>query len=468
MHQVQAAATPITFPVIGATRYSDDFGNPRVGHTHEGNDIMGVKHQRLVAAADGYIRYVPYPEASYGYAVYIDGDNGFTYAYLHINNDRLGTDDGQGDGMLAYAPDIERPNRVVAGQLIGWMGDSGNAEATTAHLHFEIRDTENDPTNPYETLRAATRIDRPVIPPALENETLPFGQFIGGASLAYGELHSSTGSELLVGAGQGGGPLVQTYSATMQRLGQFYAFSERFRGGVEVAAGDFDGNGEDEIVVAPGPDRTPEVRVFLPNGILIGRFLAFGENFRGGLHIATADLDDDGIDEIVVSAGPGGGPQVRIFTSHGTLIGQFFAFGQAFRGGVFVAATDATETTPATIVTSAGAGGGPHVRIFDSHGILQRQFFAYASDFRGGVRVATGDLVGSDGVPEIVTIPAQDGPPLFKVYDAATGAIVATHTAFEEWWRGGFAAVVRIDSLYVVSVGGRRTSIRQTLGSDGF
>lgn len=459
--EAQATTTPIIFPVLGATHFSDDFGDPRSGHTHEGNDIFGVKHQLLVAAADGFIRFTPYPEASYGYAVYLEGDDGLTYAYLHVNNDTIGTDDDRGGGMLAYAPDIESPHRVVAGQLIGWMGDSGNAENTSPHLHFEIRKTsDNAPTDPYQKLRAATHIDRSVVPPPLDGELLPFGQFTGGASIAFGNVDAAEGNELVVGEGPGGRPRVKIFRADMTPLIQFYAFPQSYRGGVEVATGDFDGNGIDEIVVAAGSGHSPTVRVFTADGKRIGQFLAFSEKFLGGVRVATADLDGDHIDEIIVGAGPGGDPQVRIFDSHGHRKGQFRAYAENFHKGIFVAASDATATSPATIVTGAGPGSGAHVRVFDPQGIVKGQFFPYGLAFRGGVRVAIGDLVGNDGVPEIITVPAKGGAPAFAVYDMVTGVLVETRTQFEIWWMGGYVPAARDGVFMISSYGSRRTSVR--------
>ncbi len=220
-----ALATPIAaqeapviiFPVLGATRFSDDFGNPRTGHTHEGNDIFGIKGQPLIASVDGFIRSAPYPEPSWGYSVSIIGEDGYTYNYYHVNNDVPGTDNGLGGGMFAYAPDVESRNPVVAGQLIGWMGDSGNAEGTSPHLHFEIRHSDtNVPIDPYTALTQAQHRDRAAIPPPLPGEVLPFGEFRGGARIAVGNVLPTDGEETVVGAGFGGGPQVRIFDVDGQ------------------------------------------------------------------------------------------------------------------------------------------------------------------------------------------------------------------------------------------------------------
>ncbi len=149
-------ARTITFPTEVGVAFSDDFGDGRSGgRTHEGNDLMGTKMMPLYAAVDGTISSINSPEESWGYAVTIRDADRWTYHYLHINNDTPGTDDGLGGEANAYAPGIARGVKVTKGQLIGWMGDSGNAESAGAHLHFEIRRPDGVAINPYLSLRAS-------------------------------------------------------------------------------------------------------------------------------------------------------------------------------------------------------------------------------------------------------------------------------------------------------------------------
>jgi hypothetical protein len=119
---------------------------------HEGIDLMGQKMMPLYSAIDGRVHYVVDPEADYGYSVALEDSDGYTYHYLHINNDTPGTDDGLGGTANAYAPGIVRGAGVTKGQLIGWMGDSGNAENVSPHLHFEIRLPDGTAINPYLSL----------------------------------------------------------------------------------------------------------------------------------------------------------------------------------------------------------------------------------------------------------------------------------------------------------------------------
>jgi hypothetical protein len=133
---------PMVFPVLGPTSYVDTFLACRSGCTrrHFGQDLMGPKMRPLVAAFNGVVSSVK-AESYVGEGNYITvrGDNGWSANYLHVNNDTPGTDDGKGTAQYAFAPGLHVGLPVVAGQLLGWSGDSGNAESTGPHLHFELR-----------------------------------------------------------------------------------------------------------------------------------------------------------------------------------------------------------------------------------------------------------------------------------------------------------------------------------------
>ncbi len=152
----EAIVRTIVYPTERTVPLSDDFGQAR-GSTraHEGNDLIGAKMVPLYAAVDGRVKSVENPEPSWGYAITLEDADGYTYHYLHVNNDTPGTDDGNGGIEHAYAPGIVRGATVTKGQLVGWMGDSGNAESVGAHLHFEIRTPGDLAVNPYASLAAA-------------------------------------------------------------------------------------------------------------------------------------------------------------------------------------------------------------------------------------------------------------------------------------------------------------------------
>jgi hypothetical protein len=115
-------------------------------------------------------------------------------------------------------------------------------------------------------------------------------------------------------------------------------------------------------------------------------FYPYGNLYRKGINVAVGDLNGDGQAEIITGAGPGGGPHIRIFDSHGKVIGQFFAYDKNFRGGVNVAVGDLNGDGQAEIITGAGPGGGPHIRIFDAENREISGFFAFSSEYRSGIK----------------------------------------------------------------------------------
>jgi peptidoglycan hydrolase-like protein with peptidoglycan-binding domain len=155
---------PLVFPVVGDVTYADWFYAQRYNGDHHAQDLMGTKMLPIVAAASGRIEYVNWssnpddlrPDKCC--SIVLRHDDGWQTYYIHLNNDSPGTDDGQGWGI---APGIRPGVHVQAGELIGWMGDSGNAEGTSPHLHFELRDPAGVIVNPYQALRAAEGQDNP-------------------------------------------------------------------------------------------------------------------------------------------------------------------------------------------------------------------------------------------------------------------------------------------------------------------
>jgi len=149
---------PITFPVQGPVSYWDDFGACRAGctRTHKGNDLMGTKMQPLLAAVSGRVTFIRTDSSgSSGNMLTITDPAGWSYHYMHVNNDTPGTDDGANPAQHRFAPGVISGARVTAGQVIGWMGDSGNAEDTAPHLHFEMHTPDGTAFSPWVSLRLA-------------------------------------------------------------------------------------------------------------------------------------------------------------------------------------------------------------------------------------------------------------------------------------------------------------------------
>ena len=161
-----AAASPraggvpsqLIFPVVGPYRYTNDFGDPRPQGRHEGNDILAPKRSPVVAVEDGKIKFWTTSSRA-GCMLYLYGASGTTYLYVHLNNDVTMANDNRGKCVAggSYWPGLKDGARVTAGQAIGFVGDSGDADGTP-HLHFEVHPHDGGATNPFPYLNRATRI----------------------------------------------------------------------------------------------------------------------------------------------------------------------------------------------------------------------------------------------------------------------------------------------------------------------
>jgi hypothetical protein len=269
-------------------------------------------------------------------------------------------------------------------------------------------------------------------------EFLAFSEnFKGRANMASGDVDGDGNDEIIVGAGPGGGPQVRIFSNTGILQGQFFAYDKNFRGGVNVACGDVDGDGIEEIITGAGVGGGPHVRIFSNRSELKGQFFAYDKNFRGGVNVACGDVDGDGIEEIITGAGVGGGPQVRIFDKQGRVEGQFFAYDKNFRGGVRITSAHISRGSgnKANIVTAPGPGGGPHIRVFDNYSRIVSQFFAYGVNLTSGVQIASADI-DYDGLDELITGAGPNGASHVRTFEN-NGVLLDSFYAYDKNFKGG-------------------------------
>lgn len=221
-----------------------------------------------------------------------------------------------------------------------------------------------------------------------------------------------------VGLGDGVVNRVQLFNQSGQAINQFTAYEQGFAGGVRSTPVRTPNN--TYVVTVPGPGRQIDVRVIDPaTGLPVQSFLPFEVSFTGGAFVSTADIDRDGYDDYAISPDEGGGPRVKLISGRtGLPILDFFGIDDPnFRGGARTAMGDINGDGIPDLVVAAGFGGGPRVAVWDGASILAGQpqrlmadFFAYEPALRNGVYVAVGDLDG-DGKAEIITGAGPGGGP---------------------------------------------------------
>jgi hypothetical protein len=254
----------------------------------------------------------------------------------------------------------------------------------------------------------------------------PFGEsYRGPMNLAVGDVTGDGVNDLVAGAGAGGAPhVVVIDGATRQVIANFFAYGSDLRGGVWVAAGDVDGDGTAELITGAGTGGGPHVKVWdAARGVERYGFFAYVADFRGGVHVAAADLDADGLAEIITSPGAGGGPHVRVLDGRdGTGRADFMAYEVAFTGGVQLAAGDFDGDGVADLVVAPESGGAPRVRVYAGPSVLSdddpptlNDFFAGSPTGRKGVAILATDL-GGDADVDLLASPRRDGSRGVDVY----------------------------------------------------
>lgn len=151
--------TTIVFPVLASATFTDDFGDVRAGGVHQGIDMVAPKRSLALAAEAGKVELWT-TSGRAGCMLYLHGQSGTTYYYIHLNNDLTARNDNRGKCVagIAYAKGLKNGAKVSAGQPVGYVGDSGDANGANPHLHFELHPAGGRAVDPYPWLKRAQRL----------------------------------------------------------------------------------------------------------------------------------------------------------------------------------------------------------------------------------------------------------------------------------------------------------------------
>lgn len=358
-----ADVDPLVFPVAGGASWSDTFGAPRSGgRSHAGQDLFAPKMRPLVASADGVVARMGRDSGISGNYVVIRDADGWEYLYIHVNNDRPGTDDGANLDLDAFPPGIYPGAKVFAGQTIGYLGDSGNAETTPPHVHYEIRLPDGTSINPADRLRSAVGY---TLDPRLVAAHSPFGAWDsttlspGGAQVVGWGIDPDSAKSLTIEA-YVDRELVKTFAANLPRPDLDAAYGKGSLHGFASTVPTPDGVHQICLAVR-NDDRGPASlygcrtigRSTSPLGAVDGI-----TRVPGGINVSGWSLDSDTAGPTDVHAYVGATGVAGVANLPRADIGAVFPlFGSGHGFSITVPATAGTHDVCAYGINAAGSGG---------------------------------------------------------------------------------------------------------------
>lgn len=302
-------------------------------------------------------------------------------------------------GISVFGTSVYRPDKLLNGDTMNqqydgyWSGTSVAAPMVTGAIAL-IKSVNSD-LNRQEVidvlLKNTVNINK--FNPDFAGQ-LGFGRLNIESALIDAKTRLAQTESNIVVVPSSGGSVIRTFNSNGKLLGQFMAFDKNFKGGVHVAVGDIDGDRNQEIVATPAQGGGPIVKIFDLRGNLKKSFFVYEKNYHDGVNLALVKPSHEGGLDLVVSPAGKRLPEVKIFNFRGELKSRFMAYDKKFSNGVNLAIYDIDNDEASEIVTAPITGGGSQVKFFRSNGKYVRDFWPYGKLARGGLNINVGNFSG--------------------------------------------------------------------------
>ena len=297
----------------------------------------------------------------------------------------------------------------------GWSGTSVSAPIVSATIALIKMNYPDLLPHDINSILSASAQDLSVENP-LHYIDLGAGLIDIGAALNLAEEYYNQNIKLVVAPEAGQIPEVSILDSAGNFESSFLAYDQKFTGGVNLAVGDVNNDGQLEIITAPMASGGPHIRVFDDQGRVLFQFFAYEANFHGGVNLAVGDVNNDGKDEIVTAPFSSYVPEIKVFDDHHLIKGNFLAFESSMTAGVKISVGDVNDDGWPEIVAIPAKNAEPKIKLFSLKGTLKGEFLAYNQNLSGGVKVLARDISG-DRRPEVLVLPNKGSASLLRIYD---------------------------------------------------